>query len=324
MKRRTVLLAPSGLALGLVASGLARPALAQARPVRIVVPFAAGGSTDLLTRILAQAMSAATGQPFVVDNRSGAGGNIAAEIVARAAPDGLTMLMCTPGILSINRHLYRTLPFSPDTDFATVGLVAELPNMVAARNGLGIAGLAELTEAGRRQGQLRYASPGVGTTGHLTSELLGARLGLPLVHVPYRGSAPTAEAVLKGEVDFAIDNLPPFIPHHRAGGLRALAVTSPERWFQVPDVLSIVEAGFPDLAVMVWFGLVAPARTPPETVRRLEAAVASAIADPEVKTRFAAVGVAPRPGKGSELSALAAEESRRWQAVILRGRISVE
>src|SRR3712207_2503692 len=253
-----------GAALGAAAAGaLARPAPAQGdwptKPVRIIVPFPPGGSTDVLTRLYAERLGTILGQPFVVENRPGAGGNIGADAVAKAAPDGYTLGAVTVSIMAINQFLYRRMPFDAAKDLAPVALAWELPNVaVVVPERVPANTLAEFLSwaKAQRKGVL-YGSTGIGQTTHLSSALLFERTGIEATHVPYRGASQTIPSLLSGDVNFTLDNLASYVTLIQEGRMRALAVTSAERWPTLPDVPTMAEAGMPDFVVAVWGALVA-------------------------------------------------------------------
>ena len=270
-------------ALTLLAGAACAPAaLAQAawpaRPVRIVVPFAAAGTTDILARALAPELQRAFGQPFVVDNKPGAGGNTGSAEVAKAAPDGYTLLMGTVGTHAINPSLYEKMPYDAKRDFVPVTLMAGVPNVLVLNPAMaqryGINSVADLTRVARANpGKLNVASSGNGTSIHLSAELYKSLTGTFMVHFPYRGSGPALLDLMAGNVDLMFDNLPSAMPHIRSGRLKALAVTSAARSTALPDLPTVAEAGGPALKefeASSWFGLLAPAGTPADIVNRIE------------------------------------------------------
>src|SRR5438034_5972010 len=233
------------------------------KPVRLVVPFPAGGTTDLLARAAAQKLSEAWGQQVIVDNRPGAAGNIGAELVAKAAPDGYTLLMGTVGTHAINASLYAKMPYDHVKDFAPVILVAGVPNVLVVNPSLPVHSVQELIAyAKANPGKLNFASSGSGTSIHLSGELFKVMTGVQMTHVPYKGSAPALQDLLGGQVQLMFDNLPPSLPQIKAGRLRALAVTSATRAPALPDVPTVAEAGLPGFEASSWFGVLAPAGTP--------------------------------------------------------------
>ena len=262
--------------LALAAAGALPQAWAQSswptRPVRIVVPFAPGGTTDLLARALAPELSRVFGQPFTVDNRAGAGGNIGAELVAKAEKDGYTLLMGTVGTHGINRALYAKLPYDPIKDFVPITLVAAVPNVMVMNpdkaKALGVANVQDFIKAAKANpGKLNMASSGNGTSIHLAGELFKARTGIFMTHIPYRGSGPAMSDMLAGNTDVMFDNLPSAMPHIQSGSLKAFAVTSAVRSAALPDLPTVAEAaGLAGFEASSWFGLLAPASTPADTV----------------------------------------------------------
>ncbi len=305
------------LALLLAAAG---PSMAgsdwPSRSVRIVVPFAPGGTTDIVARVLATELSSAFGQAFVVDNRAGAGGNIGATEVARSAPDGYTLLMGTPGTQAINAFLYGRLNYDPQKDFTPVSLVASVPNVLVVHPSLGVADLREFIALGRtRPGQLNYGSAGNGTTGHLATELLKSMAGLYLVHIPYRGSAAALQDAAAGQVQLSIDNLPSALPYIRSGRLIALGVTSRRPNPVLPEVPPIgsILTGY---EAESWFALMAPAGTPASIVDALAERIEQILRRPEIAERLRGIGAEPAGGGPVALGAFIADERRKWQRVV--------
>jgi len=298
----------------------ASPAAAQAwptRPLRIVVPFTAGGATDLSARLLAERLTQVLGQSVIVENRPGAGGNVGAEVVAKADPDGHTLLMCTIGTASINQFLYDRLPFDPQRDFASVALATAVTNAIVVNPQVAARNLGELLDLARRQpGRLNYATPGNGTSGHLCGELLKVRARVDITHVPYRGTGALMPDLLGGRVEIAVDNLPAYIPHIRDGRLRILAVTSAQRWFAVPEAPTVIEAGVPDFEAIAWFGVQAPARTPRPIVERLADAIQSILREPATIARVREFGAEARPLGPAEFDRFIAAENEKWREVV--------
>lgn len=319
LNRRT--LAALTVALTFPALALAQGAW-PAKPVRIVVPFAPGGTTDILARTLAPELSKAFGQTFVVDNRGGAGGNIGAEMVAKSAPDGHTLLMGTVGTHGINKALYSKLPYDPQKDFAPITLVAGVPNVMVMNTRraqeLGIQSVADFVKHARANpGRLNMASSGNGTSIHLAGELFKARNKIFMTHIPYRGSGPAMTDMLAGAMDVMFDNLPSAMPHIKAGTLKAFAVTSATRSDALPDVPTVAEAGnLPGFEASSWFGLLAPAGTPPDIVNRLQQETARALALPAVKERLLAQGAIPGGNTPAEFATLIDAEIRKWDPVV--------
>ena len=295
-----------------------------ARPVRIVVPFAAAGTTDILARALAPELARVFGQPFVVDNKPGAGGNNGAAEVAKAAPDGYTLVMGTVGTHAINPSLYPKMPYDHVRDFVPVTLVAGVPNVLVLNPGTaqkyGIGSVADLIKAARANpGRLNVASSGNGTSIHLAAELFKAMTGTFMVHIPYRGSGPALIDLMGGQMDLMFDNLPSAMPHIRSGKLKALAVTSAGRSGAIPELPTVEEAGGPALKgyeASSWFGLLAPAGTPMDIVGRLQAETAKALATPAMKERLQSQGAVPSGITSAEFARLIEAETRKWAGVV--------
>ena len=292
------------------------------KPVRIVVPFAPGGTTDILARAVAPELSRAFGQTFVVDNRPGAGGNLGADLVAKSAPDGYTLLMGTVGTHGINKSLYSRLPFDPQKDFAPITLVAGVPNVMemnadTARR-LGIQTVRDFIQYARAHpGQLNMASSGNGTSIHLAGELFKSMTGIFMTHIPYTGSGPALLGLVSGQVDVMFDNLPSSMPQIKGGKLKAFAVTSSQRSAAMPDLPTIEEAGqLKGFEASSWFGLFAPAGTPPEIVARIQAEVAKSLGTPAMKEKMLAQGATPGGNTPAEFAQMIDLEIRKWAGVV--------
>jgi tripartite-type tricarboxylate transporter receptor subunit TctC len=321
LTRRRVLAATAA-----AATSLALPLRAQGawptKPVRIVVPFAPGGTTDILARALAPELSRVFGQQFIVDNKPGAGGNVGAEQVAKSAPDGYTLLMGTVGTHGINQSLYPKLPFDPIKDFAPVTLVAGVPNVLvmnpAKAEAEKINNVADLIRyAKAHPGKLNMASSGNGTSIHLSGELFKSMTGTFMLHFPYRGSGPALLDLIGGTMDLMFDNLPSAMPQIKAGKLKALAVTSAQRSAALPDVPTIAEAGpVKGFDASSWFGLLAPAGTPAEIVNRVQQESAKALGTPALKERLLAQGAIPSGMPPAEFAAYIAAETKKWAQVV--------
>ena len=284
------------LAAGFATPALAAPGLAQGtwpeRPVRVVVPWPPGGSTDVLARLVSEQLQSRLGQSFLIENRPGAGGNIGADALAKAAPDGYTMAPLTLGAWSINQFLYSRLPFDADRDFQPISMHWELPNVLVVPAQFNPSrSMAEFIAWGkaRREG-VSYGSPGVGTTAHLCGSLFCARQTLDGQHVPFRGAAQIVPAMLSGDLNFAIDNLASYVPIVQEGRLRALAVTSPTRHPALPDVPTMAEAGIPDFVVTSWCAMAFPAGVPRPIVDRAAGALRAIAEDQAMKDRFLRTG----------------------------------
>jgi tripartite-type tricarboxylate transporter receptor subunit TctC len=315
---------PGGPRRAAFAQGDAAGAAWPTRPVRIVVPFPAGGTTDLLARVLAEPLGVRLGQPVVVENRGGAGGNIGADAVAKSN-DGHTLLMATIGTAAINYGLYRnTMPYKPE-DLAAVSNMAEVPNVIIAAPNLEARTLQEAVAlAKRRRDGLTYGSSGNGTSLHLTGELLKQAAGVDLVHVPFRGSGPMLTEVIAGRVDLAVDNLPSSLGHIRDGRLRALAVTGEKRAAALPDTPTTREAGFPAVDAVAWFGIQVPARTPKPVVERLAAEIGAAVRDPAVRAKIEEQGAEPVGNTPEQFEAYIKREIARWGEVVRRAKVELD
>jgi tripartite-type tricarboxylate transporter receptor subunit TctC len=325
-RRRPLVAALTALTLAPLAA-LPLSAAAQAwpsKPVRIVVPFPPAGTTDILARALAPELQRAFGQPFVVENKPGAGGNIGAAEVAKAAPDGHTLLMGTVGTHAINPALYAKMPYDHVKDFVPVTLVAGVPNVLVLNPGIAqrysIASVADLARAARANpDKLTFASSGNGTSIHLSGELFKALTGTQMVHSPYRGSGPALLDLMGGNVDLMFDNLPSAMPHIKSGKLLALAVTSAARSSALPDLPTVAEAGGAALAsfeASSWFGLLAPAGTPMDIVNRIQQETAKALATPAMRERLQSQGAIPSGNTPTEFARLIDAETRKWAPVV--------
>ncbi|WP_206934753.1 Bug family tripartite tricarboxylate transporter substrate binding protein [Roseococcus thiosulfatophilus] len=294
------------------------------RAVRIIVPFTAGGATDAAARIMAERLSAVVGGSFVVENRAGAGGNVGADAVAKAEPDGHTLLMATIGTASINQFLYPNMPFNSRTDFASIAMVMGVANGVIVHPGVQAADFPALMALARSQpGRLTYATPGNGTSGHMSGEYMKFRAQVDITHVPYRGTGTILPDLMAGRVTMAVDNLPAYLGAIRDGRLKILAVTSAQRWFAVPEVPTVAESGIPGFQAIPWFGLQAPARTPAPALNRLREAVAAILAETSVQGRIRELGAEPMPLIGADFDRFIAEENDKWREVIRAANISL-
>jgi tripartite-type tricarboxylate transporter receptor subunit TctC len=317
-------------ALGALLAVLASAAWGQAaypsHPVRIVVPFPAGGTTDILAREVAQTLSQSLGQPFVVDNRPGAAGNIGADLVAKAAPDGYTLLMGTVGTHAINASLYAKMTYDHVKDFTPVILVAGVPNVLEINPSLPVNSVQELIAyAKANPGKVNFASSGSGTSIHLSGELFKTMTGVQMTHVPYKGSAPALQDLVGGQVQIMFDNLPSSLALIKAGKLKPLAVTSATRSAALPGVPTVAEAGVPGFEASSWFGLLAPAGTPKDVVAKLNANVAKWLATPEAKEKLAGQGAIAASGLTSEdFAKHIAAETTKWAKVVKESGAKVE
>jgi tripartite-type tricarboxylate transporter receptor subunit TctC len=305
---------------------LAGSVLAQAawptKPVKIVVPFAPGGTTDILARAVAPELSKVFGHTFIVDNRAGAGGNLGADLVAKSAPDGYTLLMGTVGTHGINKSLYSRLPYDPQKDFAPITLVAGVPNVMVMNSerakALGIGSVMDFVQyAKAHPGQLNMASSGNGTSIHLAGELFKSKTGVFMTHIPYTGSGPALMGLVSGTVDVMFDNLPSAMSLIKAGKLKAFAVTSAQRSSAMPELPTIEEAGrLKGFEASSWFGLLAPAGTPADVVLRLQQETAKALNLPAVKEKLLAQGAIPSGNTPQQFAALIDAEIKKWAPVV--------
>ena len=308
---------------------IAQPVFAQSaawpnRPVKIVVPFAPGGTTDILARAMAPELQKAFGQPFVVENRTGAGGNIGADAVAKSAPDGYTLLMGTVGTHGINKALYSRMAFDPQKDFAPITLVAGVPNVMVVNaekaKAAGINTVADFIRVAKANpGKFNMASSGNGTSIHMAGELFKTMTGTYMIHFPYGGSGPALMSLAGGDMDVMFDNLPSSMQLIKSGKLKALAVTSAQRSAALPDVPTVEEAGGPALKgfeASSWFGLLAPAGTPPEVVSRIQQETAKALGTPAIKEKLLAQGAVPGGNTPQQFTAFINAEHAKWAQVV--------
>ena len=319
----------------LAAPLLALPARAEntwpTRPIRLVIPFTPAGTTDLTGRLAAERLGTRLGQPVVVENRPGAGGNVGGDYVAHAEPDGYTLLLTTIGTGAINFAVYGArMPYKPD-DLAAVGLLSRVPNVLMVPPGLPVKTVADLVAlAKQRTGGLNYGTAGIGSSPHICSELFGLQTGAPLTHVPYRGSAPMLTELMAGRVDFGMDNIPSALGFIRDGQLRAIATTGATRSAVLPDVPTLQEAGIAGFEATAWFGILAPAATPRPVIARLGREVDAVARDPAFRARLAELGadlpgLTPDGGSSPEsFAAFMATEREKWAEVVRRSGARVE
>ena len=295
-----------------------------ARPVRIIVPFPPGGSADLLPRAVSEKLAERWGQPVIVENRPGAAGNIGADAVFRAEPDGYTLLSAPPPPLVINRLLYQKLSYD-STQFVPITVIGAIPNVLLVHPKLGVNSVRELISlAENNPGKLNYASQGSGTTSHLTAELFKSMAGgLRITHVPYKGTAPALTDLLGGQVDMMCDNLGVSLPHVRSGKLRALAVASRKRFSALPDVPALAEV-LPGFESLAWFGVVAPPKTSAAIAEKVAAGVAEAIRHPDVLKRLSELSAEPMGLSPAETGAFMRQEAERWGAIIRSAGVKVD
>jgi tripartite-type tricarboxylate transporter receptor subunit TctC len=294
------------------------------RTVRIIVPFAPGGSTDVVARILADKLGTGLKQSFVVENRAGAGGNIGADAVAKASPDGYTLLMGTTGVLAINKYLYKEMSFDPERDLVPVSYTSLITNILVVNPQVPAKTVSELVALARaKPGSLTFASSGAGSSTHLSAELFKSMAGVDILHVPYKGSSQAITDLMGGQVTMLFDNAPSSIPFVEQGKLRALAVTSTKRLPNLPDVPTLDEAGVKGYESLSWSGIMAPAGTPKRVIDKLNAAIEKILRDPDVKQRFASLGVDPVGGPPEAFSRHIRAESEKWARVVKTANITL-
>jgi len=325
LKRRRVLVLAAALSL----SALSLPGAAQDKPIRLIVPFSAGGAIDVTARTLAEAVRDTLGTTIIIENKPGAGGNIGMDMVAKAAPDGSVIGMATLASNAVNPWLFKAMPYDASEDFSPITMVVRVPHVLVMNAELarqyGIASVADLIAYGRAHpGVLNYGSGGNGSGGHLAGEMFKKQTGLDIVHVPYGGGAPAQLALLSGQVHFTFDNLATAAANISNGKLLALAVMTPERSPQLPDVPTLKEAGLGDFSVTTWWGLVAPAGTPADVIARLNAAFVKALGEPATQQRFKSLMVEPAPMTPAAMNRFMAEELARYQIVVRDAGVSVD
>jgi tripartite-type tricarboxylate transporter receptor subunit TctC len=310
-----------------VAALAARPADAQTFPshvIRIVVPFPAGGPTDLLARQVAQRLTGALGQSVIVENEPGAGGRTGTQAVARAPADGYTLLLGGTNSNAMIGALYKELKFDPIADFVAVAAIAIDSNALVVNPALPVASIAELTAYARANPGKLVAGSAVGIFPHFALEVLRVRAGLDMIFVPYKGAAPAITDLLGGQIKLSAAAKSVLLPHIRAGKMRALAVTSTTRWSELPDVPTMRESGFAGYPSDIWFGLLAPATTPPAIVAKLNAAINQGLQSSELRESFAKLGLEPKIGTPSDFSAAIAEDARQWDSIVKETGITLE
>jgi tripartite-type tricarboxylate transporter receptor subunit TctC len=293
------------------------------RPIHLVVGFPPGGINDIVARIVGQKMSESLGQPVIVENRGGAGGTIGADWVSKATSDGYTLLLGSVSNLAMAPSLYASLPYDPTKDFTPVGLVAAAPNIMVVNPDFPVHSVKDLIElAKQKPGTINYASAGIGTSNHLTVELLKVMADIDIVHVPYRGDGPAIAAVLAGQVPMQFPTLPVALPYIKSGKLRAVAVSSSTRSPLLPEVPTVAESGgLPEFAVSIWVGIVAPPGTPKEIVDRLNAEIRKAVALPDIREHLEALGTDPASDTPEQFSAYIAAETAQWLKVARAAKI---
>lgn len=310
---RRALLVLCGL---LVMGGVARADSYPSRPVKIVVPFPAGGSNDIIARVLAQKLQERTGQTFLIENRAGAGGNIGADYVAGSAPDGYTLLLTAPPPLTTNLALYKKLSFDPKA-FTPVALVATVQIVLMVNPSLPVKNVSELIALAKaKPGSINFGSSGNGSTNHLAAELLKTMTGIDIVHVPYKGAAPAMNDLIAGTIPMMFDNMPAVISQVQGKTVRAIAVAGTARSPLLPEVPTVAESGVPGFNAISWFGLVAPPKTPAPVIDKLVSELNEILKMPDVKTRFTDLGAEPGTLTGEAFGKFLAEDTEKWTKVI--------
>ena len=319
-----LLAAVAAVALALSAAREAGAADFPTSAVKIIVPNPAGGTADALPRILGDALSKVWKQPVVIENRTGAAGNVGAESFSRAAPDGYTLLASPPTTLAINQSLYKKLGYDP-TKFKPITILGSSPNVLIVSPSLGVSSVKELIEKAKAEpGAIAYGSQGIGATSHLTTALFETMAGIKFNHVPYRGTAPAMNDLLGGHILFMFDNLSSSLPQHQSGKLKILAVCTPERSPHLPDVPTMAEAGLPGFVSVAWFGLVAPPETPDNIVARINQDAVAALKTDAVRARFQAQGAEPVGNSPQEMAAFLERERAVWGGVIEKAKLKAE
>jgi tripartite-type tricarboxylate transporter receptor subunit TctC len=299
---------------------LQRSALADVpwpnRSVRFIVPFAAGGTTDILARVTAAKLSEDFGQQFVVENKPGAGGNIAADYVAKSPPDGYTFIVGTPGTHAINRFVYKSMPYDPVRDIQSVIVIARVPNLFSVTLALPVTTVEEFIKLAKsKPGGYLYGTPGLGSTSHVSTELFKSMTGVDIVHVPYKGSAPALTDLVAGRIHLTIDNLPASQPFAESGAIRPIAVSSATRWPLLPNIPTIAEAGVPGYDASSWFTIAAPAKTPRDIVNQVNASVNTFVKSDDGTQRLRKLGAEPAGGSAEDMDHYVAAETEKWGKV---------
>ncbi len=308
----------------LAMSGLAAAQSWPSRPVRMIVPFPAGGPTDVLTRALAEKLSAALGQAVVVDNKPGAGGTIGSDFVAKSAPDGYTLLMATGSTHSVGPYLSK-VPYDPQKDFTPIVYVGYGTNILLVSPKLGVNSVRELIELAKKNpGKLNYSTSGIGSVAHLTSEMFASMAGIKIVHVPYKGTQLSIPDLMSGQIAMLFDNVLTAKPHVEGGKLKGIAISSRERSSLVPGIPTVSESGLPGFDSWNWFGVFGPAGTPPAVVERVNAELNRLVGDAAIKDRFAQLGFETTGGTPADFAAVVQSEARKWSQVIREANVKPE
>lgn len=318
------------LAVAAAAFCAAHPVMAQSastypnKPIHIVVTFTSGGAPDILARLIGDKLTAVWGQPVIVENKPGAGGNIGSDYVAKAAPDGYNVVVGTVGTHAINGALYQNMPYDMTRDFSPVTLLASTPNMLVVHNGVPAKTLKEFIDLGKKEGKMTFASAGSGTSIHVSGELFKTMTGIDMQHIPYKGRASAIPDLLGGRVTMMFDNMPSSLPLVREGKLRALGVTSTKRSPAAPDIPTIAESGLPGFDAVSWFALFAPANTPRPVVDKLQAEVSKILKSPDVSKKLLDLGLEPIGSTPDELAAFQKAEIAKWSKVVKDSGAKVE
>jgi tripartite-type tricarboxylate transporter receptor subunit TctC len=314
-------------AAGFCAAGQAQAQAASAypnKPIHIVVTFTSGGAPDILARLIGEKLNAAWGQPVIVDNKPGAGGNIGADYVAKAAPDGYNLVLGTVGTHSINGALYQTMPYDMVKDFTPVTLLASTPNMLVVNNDVPAKNLKEFIALGKKEGKMTFASSGSGTSIHVSGELFKTMTGIDMQHIPYKGRASAIPDLLGGRVTMMFDNMPSSLPLVREGKLRAIGVTSAKRSAAAPDIPTLAESGLPGFEAVSWFAMFAPANTPAPVVNKLQAEISKILKSPDISKKLLDLGLDPSGSTPAELAAYQKSEIAKWSKVVKDSGAKVE
>ena len=295
------------------------------KPVRLLVPFAPGGTTDVLARLLAQKLADSMGQQFVIENKPGAGGNIGAELAVKSPADGYTLVMSFDGTMAINPNTYAKMPFDPQKDLVAVANVAQVPLLIVVHPGVAAKTVGEFVALAKASpGRINYSSAGHGSTGHLTGELFRSRAGIDIVHVNYKGGGQAVQDLLGGQIQMLVTALPTVEGNLKSGKVRALAFTSSKRVPGAPDVPTLAESGYPGLEVLSWYGILAPAGTPAEIVRKLNAEINRVLQAADVRERLTALGTEPTGGTPEQFAQVIRADTARWAKVVADAGIRIE
>ena len=295
------------------------------RPVKLLVPYPAGGSTDILARLLGQKLTEALGQPVIIENKGGASGGVAASYFVKSALDDHAFMVASLPMMSINQYLYKKMGYDPDADLVPIGLIAQTPNVMVVSPQMPVNSLKDLAARAKTlSAPMSYSSSSSGSAGHLLNELYKSNVGIELIHVPYRGNGPAMAALLAGDVQFTTDNLPQLLPQIRAGKLKPLAVTSAKRWFQLPDVPTVSESGFANMTTSAWFGLVAQSKVPADVVSRMNRELNAVLNSSDFIAKLRDVSFEAMPGTPADMKQASVRERDNWKKVIEQSGASAE